>query len=571
MNNLGNGWQAEIPQPDDANRSGGLSAPSDQRDLLARMLDTPQLAQLIPQLEPALLQRVIQHCGLEDCSEIVALATSEQLARVFDFDLWRAVQPGLDEQFDAERFGVWLEVLLESGAAVAAQKLAGIDVELVITGLAQHALVYDRAAVTSYETLDGEQIDMRREDDDRLTADVGGYVLIARRTEAWDVLVEVLLALGEHQPAYFHQLMRGCCTLSNAGFEDDGLDELLADGDQAMLDLAVEREQRREEQGYVTPAQARAFLRMARELRLDNETAPTANPLARAYFRGINETTPTDAKRATNSAGLLAAKAAAPPAVEDSAAATAALVDLLSNAGIIPPPPRALLGGAEDRAPRLSQIRTRLEFVLGQNDSVYAVRNAELAYLANVLVAGCALQTRPFTPQEASDAAVAICNLGLENWPSHWLPANTTALPISFLVEHDLISVFQVGWKVLYDRVGMYVAKQLIEILADLRCDDSEIQAGLKALRRELAKHCQAGAPWQARDALDVLAILDTPAWAALLALIDECPTLHAIIGAARDARTLSVSESDFEFISENRQLATVREFMRTLPETLGG
>ena len=33
-------------------------------------------------------------------------------------------QPGLDEQFDADRFGLWLEVMMESGAAVAAQKLA---------------------------------------------------------------------------------------------------------------------------------------------------------------------------------------------------------------------------------------------------------------------------------------------------------------------------------------------------------------------------------------------------------------------------------------------------------------
>src|SRR6185436_6987042 len=112
------------------------------------------------QLRPDLLHGIIRHCGLEDCGEIVALATPEQLAQVFDLDLWRAAKAGLDEQFDADRFGVWLEVLLETGAAVAAQKLAGIDAELVITGLAQHALVYDRAAVTPYETLDGEQVDM---------------------------------------------------------------------------------------------------------------------------------------------------------------------------------------------------------------------------------------------------------------------------------------------------------------------------------------------------------------------------------------------------------------------------
>lgn len=557
-----------------AAQASNLPAPRvapDSRALLARILDTPQLAQVIPQLPPELLQRVIQHCGLEDSSDLVALATADQLTRVFDLDLWRAAEPGLDEQFDAERFGVWLKVLLENGPAVAAQQLAGIDAELVMAGLTQHALVCDRVAVTSYQTLDGEQIDMRREDDDRLTADVGGYVLIARRTDAWDALVAVLQALGEQQPAYFHQVMRGCCALSNVGFEDDGLADLLADGEQAMLDLAVEREQRREAQGYVTPAQARAFLQQARELRLAGAAAPAANPLARAYFGSISESTTRDAHRPADSAGLLAAGADAPPATANSAEATAAVFELLSEAGILPPAPRALLSGASDDTARLSHLRTRLEFARDQNDSAYSARNEELAYLANVLMAGCALQTRPFTLQEASAAATAICNLGLENWPPHWLPANVTALPQAFLLEQDLVSVFQVGWKVLYERVGMYATKQLIEILGGLRCDDPEIQAGLRTLQRELTKHGQAGAPWHARDALDVLAILDTPAWAALLALIDECPTLHAIIGAARDARTLSVSESDFEFISENRQIATVHEFMRSLPATLGG
>jgi hypothetical protein len=66
-----------------------------------------------------------------------------------------------------------------------------------------------------------------------------------------------------------------------------------------------------------------------------------------------------------------------------------------------------------------------------------------------------------------------------------------------------------------------------------------------------------------------VIAILDMPAWVTLLALIDECPALHACAGVSRAPRALSVSVSDFEFISENSQIASVREFMQSLPETL--
>jgi uncharacterized membrane protein len=69
---------------------------------------------------------------------------------------------------------------------------------------------------------------------------------------------------------------------------------------------------------------------------------------------------------------------------------------------------------------------------------------------------------------------------------------------------------------------------------------------------------------------MDVLASLDLPAWAALLGLIDECPVIHAAIGASQGSRTRAVSASAFEFISENSQVASVRAFMRSLPETLG-
>ena len=576
MNSFGNALQSHTPFPDRAGRPGDKPARRDATDahgVLDRILNTPDLERVIPRLHPDLLHRVIQTCGLEDCGEIVALATPEQLARVFDLDLWRAAKAGRDEQFDADRFGVWLEALVETGAAAAAQKLAGMDVALVIAGLAQHALVYDVAAVTPYETTDGELItfyaDAIRVFDDGLKFDVGGYLLLAKRTDSWEAIVEVLTSLDARHPDYFHQVMEGCRALSDSGREIDGLDNLLSEGDQAMLDLAVDRERRREKQGYVTPAQARAFLQMSRELRLDQGDMPPANPLALAYFRDIDETTVADAHSASRASWVLASGSEEQLASEDSAEAVAAIFEVLLDAGILAQPPRSLLSGSEGRAPYLGHIRARLEFALDQDPAAYSARNEELTYLANTLMAGCSIQARPFTAQEASDAAVAICNLGLENWPLRWLPANATAPHISFLIDHDLVSVFQVGWTVLHREVSMYAAEQLIAILDRMRCDDREIQAGLDALRIKTAKHWEAGAPWRARDALDVIATLDLLAWAVLLALIDECPALHAGVGASQDSRTLSVSATDFEFISENSQIASVRVFMRSLPEIM--
>gem|GEM_PF-668649 len=578
MSSFADTLQSDTPCPNDGDQPSDKPARRDATDgggLLGRILNTPGLEQVIPRLQPDLLHRVIQTCGLEDCGELVALATPEQLARIFDLDLWRAAKAGRDERFDADRFGVWIEVLVETGAAAAAQKLAEMDADLVIAGLAQHALVYDRAAVTPFETTDGELVtfyeDAVRVFDNGLTFETGGYLLLAKRADSWEAIVEVLTALNTWHPGYFNQVMQGCRALSNSGREIDGLDDLLSEGDQAMLDLSVDREQRREKQGYVTPAQSRAFLQMSRELRLGSDAMPPANPLARAYFRDIGETR-ADANSASSEPKLLAAGSDAandPPLLDDSAEAVATVFEILSDAGLLTQPPRALLGGSEAPASRLGQIRACLEFAFDQNHAAYSARNEELAYLANTLMAGCSIQGRPFTAQEASDAAMAICNLGLENWPLHWLPANATAPPISFLIDHDLVSVFQVGWTVLHCEVGMYAAEQLIGVLDRMQCDDREIQADLDVLRIKLAKHWQAGEPWRARDALDVIATLDLPAWAALLALIDECPALHAGLSASQDSRLLSVSATDFEFISENNQIASIREFMQSLPETL--
>lgn len=537
-----------------------------ERGLLARILDTPHLAHVVPRLPPELLHRVIRNCGLEDCGELVALATPQQLRNVFDLDLWRAPRPGLDEQLDADRFGVWLDVLMESGAAVAAEKIAGTDADLVIAALAQHVRVFDAAAAASFESSDGELIAPRRLREG-IECEVGGYLIAAKRSDGWDSIVALLLALDADHPDYFHRVMHGCRSLSNSGFEIDGLHDLLDNRAQNMFELAVDRELRRETQGYITPAQARAFLHAARTIQLGAATPPPPSPVARAYFRAIEQTptAETDATRALLSPPGASGTSDASP---DEGDGIATVVDLLREAGVLPQPPRALLDGARDAGARLARVEAHLQAALDLDPNAYSKRTEELAYLANTLMAGCSIQARPFTDREASDAALAICNLGLEHWPRHWL-AEPTRVPEDFLVGHDLISVFQVGWTVLHHDVCMYATAQLIRVLDDLHCDDDQIQSALDALRIDLARHAHHGAPWRARDSLDAIAILDLPAWAALLGLIDECPVMHAALTASPGTR--SIQASAFTFISENSQITAIREFLRSLPVALGG
>jgi hypothetical protein len=308
---------------------------------------------------------------------------------------------------------------------------------------------------------------------------------------------------------------------------------------------------------------------MARQLQLCHGAMPPRNPVAAAYFRAIEWTAVTDAD-ANRELSSLPAESGLPPAPADCADAIAAVVDVLLEAGVLTQQPRAKLDGAHGSVPRLTRIQVHMQFARDCDPAAYSMRTGELAYLANTIVAGCSIQARPFTVQEASDAATAVCNLGLENWPTQWLAEKATR-PEGFLVNHDLISVFQVGWTVLHANVSMFAAERLIEVLTGLRHDDRQIQAGLNALRLEMTRHWRAGAPWRARDALDAIVILDQPAWATLVGLTDQCPVIHAGIGASRGSRTRAVSASAFEFISENSQIASVREFFRSLPETLCG
>jgi hypothetical protein len=555
---------------------------------LARLLDTPLLARVVPHLAPETLHQLIQYCGLDACGELLTSATRAQLTSLLDLDLWRHAQPGHDEQFDVGRFGEWLDVLVDTGDSVAARTVATLDKHLVIAGLCRYLRVFDPGTFEPTESSDEEPIDrnemMNSETSgDVLECEVGGYLVRARRTDAWDAIVALLVTLDVEHSHYFHAVMQGCRRLSNSRPEIDGMDDLLTAPDQQLLDVAIERERRRSRHGYATPADARAFLHMARQ-RQHTPRGPIAiDPIAAPYFRALEEqadTTPDDNATAV----LVRGDHDLPRSID-------AVVELLAEAGLLREAyggqgvmrerPRALLDAANEgpRAARVPLLRRLMEFVLHRDETAYLTRSRELAFLANTLLAGSSVQSRPFTPQEASDAAACICNLGLDCWPTRWPGATAgassprevdTALPSdAFLVDHDLVMTFEVGWSVLYQDVSQFVADQLVSTLDHLHRVDADTHRGLEMLRRTLVRQRQNGTPWLARDAADVLALLDMPAWISVLGLLDECPILPAALTAVLEGRTTPVSPTAFEFISTTAQIGDIRVFMRTLPEVL--
>src|SRR4051812_33765422 len=189
---------------DPASRDG---QPVDHR--LARLLDSPFLARVVPHLAPETLHQLIHYRGLEACGELVTSATPAQLTSLLDLDLWRHAEPGRDEQFDVDRFGEWLEALINSGDAVAARTVAALDKPLVILGLSRYVRVFDPGTFEPTASSDDEPLDRQ----DRMNSeasghetecDVGGYLLRARRTDAWDAIVALLIALQAEHNSDFH-------------------------------------------------------------------------------------------------------------------------------------------------------------------------------------------------------------------------------------------------------------------------------------------------------------------------------------------------------------------------------
>src|SRR5438105_7764056 len=212
--------------------------------------------------------------------------------QVFDHDLWESSGAGLEDQFDADRFGLWLEVLSEAGVDIAARKLVDMDFDFVTAAISRHVLVLPGIVYlpgTGAESLFSDRIPgqsrdviqrlarMADEFDSGRTCDIAGYTVVGRRGESWDAVLSVLARLDADHPEYLQRLLNRCCRVaveyiddndSPHGFREGLLYNVQTTDQQIMSDVALERERRREGRGYVTPSQAVAFLESSRHLTL---------------------------------------------------------------------------------------------------------------------------------------------------------------------------------------------------------------------------------------------------------------------------------------------------------------
>ena len=259
------------------------------QSLLARILDEPNLPAQVQSLPPAVLGKLLERVGLEDAGELVALATTEQLCEMFDEDLWANERPGQQESFDAARFVVWLEIMLEAGDSFVAKKLSELPEDLLTLAVHQHVLVLDLASLAALmqaaDEVEARQLDKALES--FAYEELGEYQLMARSSEGWDTILTALLALDREHHELLGRILERCCAMAAEHIDDNGgLLHVLTAVEMLESDLGGEREDRRAERGFVAPATAASFLALARgnlESALDGHDAVT-----RAYFRRLD-------------------------------------------------------------------------------------------------------------------------------------------------------------------------------------------------------------------------------------------------------------------------------------------
>ncbi|MCL2178598.1 MAG: DUF6178 family protein [Cystobacterineae bacterium] len=367
--------------------SHGLTCP---RSLLNSIIELPSFARTIQALPAQSFAALVRKVGIEDAGELVALATTEQLVQMFDEDLFVSDRAGERESLNVERFVVWLEVLFEAGDEVAANRIAELDEDFVAHALGGVLLVLEEDALRN-RLDDGDEDEARMVDkllESALTEDIDGYILIAKQHDGWDAVFALVLALDQNHRALLVRLLSRLARVGSACLDDlEKLSTVLSEGESLAEDAEAAREERRSKQGYVEARAARAFLSLARKPPADDSRPTESDPLTRAYFRDVERGRP----RTNLHAAVQSLPAAALQELYkvDSSGVSSVLTDTIHQSTTV-------------------DVFTKALRNLGRDEPVlFGNRMEELAYLANVLVAGYDRDGTRLRPREATDAVIA--------------------------------------------------------------------------------------------------------------------------------------------------------------------
>lgn len=392
--------------------------------LLQTLQDNPALPALLRDLQPAALARLVDRIGLNDASELMALAPTHKLLQALDESLWKSPRPGVAEVFDVHELVDWLEAWNEIGDAFVAERLAAMSEDY--RALCLSHLVSVRIHHTlAFLAIPDDEVDRERDtlQPSGSCAFYGPYRVAPAMEDEWDVVRTSLDALWTERPE---------CLLHTLGMLD-GAESMLAAQEarrRLQLDVARERERLRENIGYVTATGASAFLVFVATTSIEELAALSAyDEETRRHLAafGASQVEDTADEDATES----------PP---DTATVEQMqqLRTALEREELLIPQSTLLLTDQQERKHRaLTQALSEL----AQTDQPAFERCArELAYLANVLKVGVGVKGAPMSDIDARDGAHAACDRGLEL-------ARERGMEVRLAQEPGLIRLFALGWR----------------------------------------------------------------------------------------------------------------------------
>lgn len=548
---------------------------SQPRQLLSTLLAEPELFSIVRGIDAPTLGRLIHHVGLEDAGELLALATTEQLSAVFDEDLWKADAPGENEGFDAQRFATWLEVMLEAGANFTARRLLELDEDLVMLALSQHARAIDsdRVAAAAWKgvaPLDRGRV-LQQALDSSLYHEFEEYLVYSTHEPSWSSWLAVMLELDRVNPDRLNSWLERLAHITfderdlddEGEFEDEDDTRVLRRSETLADDVAAERHERREREGYVTASDAHSFLRLARSSSLvEILGSKGADAITDAYFRQWFAG-PAPAKPAAgelsdvrDEAPAQAAAAAAKDVGAEASPAVAQWIAALQQVDNHPGTSPRMLGAGAPVAELL--VRAALAALRHEDPALHERRVFELSYLANVLLAGVSHAGRSLRPVEAAEAAVALCNVGLERalGPAARAPG-AAQRAATWLQRHDLVMAFRVGVHVAHHDLALAASRVLGSRLrrGAQRAGDSAKGRLFAKLASELEADAAQDAPWRSAERLSALEGILVPATlATFVGLLDACPVLPP----AMPETLVRQSATTGRFVATDRQVAVI-------------
>jgi hypothetical protein len=529
-----------------------LPQKSSAKALVDSMLDSESLPALVEQMTPVALEHLVTDLGIEDAGALVVHATETQLVHLLDVTVWSGAAPGNPETLSVENLLRWLAVWQDAG--VSADKLYELGADFC-------ALAFSRLTVVA-------DTDLSARVDDEFTQVIGEYVLRSRVDDEWDVVQAALVALWEDFPDFAESIFaRLAFRHSILGIGEDDTARMLD------ADASYEHERRREAGGYVTSVLAGSFLRRAAAADLDVLAEEDSYDLQTSeYFRRR------DVERSASEEEAAAAEASAEADDVDMDEELDTLEAELEAYELQQAAAPRLLAGPDDVRAR-QPIRTALS-ELQRDDDALQQRLDELAYLANLLMAGALRDGERIAEAVAAEIAMATCNLGGSYllWIEFGDEGDVAGYQEVLATEAGLIRLFRIGWHLL-SRVPLQTVGRIQRLMADadIRADLASRPMVLEEVDAlisdgELLEQVRNQDYDGAKETVRLLTILLEPgAVVALCELVDSTPRLARSLEEGARTGAWDQTFTTARDIDSMTDLMAIDGFLKSLSEQFRG